>query len=175
VTTELLATELKSREPVRSPGRAEPRRRTHPWAWAVTLASVALVAAAAGYLLHDAAQANHRDDRALTSLSTTRRHTADVSQKLAQARADLVLLTRRVGSDTTALSQDTAALQGARAALNAAQAHASQQVTLLSSLHTCLGGVEQALNALAVENQTSAIAALHTVAQTCTAAVAASG
>jgi chromosome segregation ATPase len=136
---------------------------------------VALVAAATGYLLHDAAQADHRYDRARASLSTTRRHTAAVSQELTKARTDLGLLTRRVGSDTTALSQDTAALQGARDALSSAQAHASQQATLLSSLHTCLGGVEQALNALAVANQPRAIAALNAVSQSCSAAVAASG
>jgi hypothetical protein len=172
----LVATELRPPELVEGPRRADsPRRGRHPWAWAVTLASVVLVAAATGYLLHDAAQADHRYDRARTDLSSTRRHTAAISQELTQARTDLGLLSRRVGSDTTALAQDTAALQGARAALDAAQAHASQQVTLLSSLHTCLGGVEQALNALAVANQPSAIAALDAVAQSCSAAVAASG
>jgi hypothetical protein len=154
---------------------ADRRRDGHPWAWAVPLALVALVAAAAGYLLHDAAQANHRYDWARVSLSTTRRHAAAVSQELAQARTELGLLTRRVGSDATALSQDASALQGARAALDAAQAHASQQATLLSSLHTCLGGVEQALNALAVANQPRAMLALNSVAQSCSAAVAASG
>ena len=174
VTTELLAEE-RSPAPARPPGGAAPRRRAHPWAWAATIVSVALVAGAASYLLHDAAQANHRYDRARASLSTTRHHTAVVSRELAQARTDLDLLTRRVGNDTTALSQDTAALQGARAALSAAQAHASQQATLLSSLHTCLGGVERALNALAVANRPRAIAALNAVAQSCSAAVAASG
>ena len=161
--------------PEPSPRRAKPQQRAHPWAWAVTLASVAFVAGAAGYLLHDAARANHRYDGARTALSTTRLHTAVVSQELAQARTDLGLLTRRVGSDTAALAEDTSALQGARAELDAAQAHASQQATLLSSLHACLDGVEQALNALAVANQTSAIAALDAVSQSCSAAVAASG
>jgi hypothetical protein len=172
----LVATELRSPELVKGPGRADsPRRDHHPWTWAVTLASVALVAAAAGYLLHDAALANHRYDRALASLSTTRRHTATVSRQLAQARADLALVTPQVASDTKALTEDTSALQGARAALNAAQGHASQQKTLLSSLHTCLGGVERALNALAVANQPRAIAALDAVSQSCSAAVGASG
>jgi hypothetical protein len=151
------------------------RRRVHLWAWAVAFFCMALVASASGYLLHDAVQTNHRYDQARASLSTTRHQSAVTSLQLAQARTDLGLITRQVGSDTTALSQDASALEGARTALRAAEAHASQQATLLDSLHTCLGGVEQALNALAVANQPSAIAALDAVSQSCSAAVAASG
>jgi hypothetical protein len=150
-------------------------RRLHLWAWGITFACLALVGSALGYLLHDAVQANHRYDRARLSLATTRHHTAVVSSELAQARTDLALLTRQVGNDTTALAQDSSALQGARAALSAAETHMSAQATLLTSLNTCLGGVEQALNALAVGNRPSAIAALHAVSQSCSAAVAASG
>jgi hypothetical protein len=141
----------------------------------LTFACVALVGGALGYLLHDAVQANHRYDRARHSLGITRRNTAFVSLELAKARTDLNLLTRQVGNDTTALSQDTSTLQGARTALSAAQNHVSQQSTLIVSLDTCLGGVEQALNALSVGSQASAIAALHAVSQSCAAAVAASG
>jgi hypothetical protein len=133
------------------------------------------VASALGYLLHDAAQANHGYDRARGSLFTTRRHATAVSLELKQARTDLGLLTHQVGSDTLALSQDTSALEGARASLNAAETHASQQATLLGSLHTCLGGVEQALNALAVGNSPRAVTVLDSVSQSCSAAVAASG
>lgn len=141
----------------------------------VTLACVLLVGAALSYLLYDAVQANHRYDRARASLHITRRDTAFVSFELAKARTDLSLLSRQVGNDTTALSQDASALQGAQTALSAAQAHVSQQSTLITSLNTCLGGVEQALNALSVGNQVSAIVALHGVSQSCSAAVAASG
>jgi chromosome segregation ATPase len=136
---------------------------------------VALVGSALGYLLEDAAHANHAYDRARASLSTTRHHTTVVSRELAESRTDLALLTRQVGNDTTALSQDTSALQGARAALSSAESQVSQQATLLTSLNTCLGGVEQALNALSVGSQPSAVAALDSVSQSCSAAVAASG
>ncbi len=173
--TELLDRDRRSHTPVPTAVPPVPRRRWHPWAWVLTFACAALVGCAVGYLLHDAVQANHRYDRARASLSTTRHHTTIVSRELDAARADLELLTHQVGSDTAALSQDTSALQGAQGALTAAEAHESQQATLLSSLNTCLGGVEQALNALAVGNQPSAIAALHGVSQSCSAAVAASG
>jgi hypothetical protein len=139
------------------------------------LAAVALVAGVAGANLHDAAQANHRYDRARVSLSTIRRHTAVVSLELAQARSDVGLLTRQVAGEQTALSQDVSTLEGARVLLHAAEAHASKQATLAGSLHTCLGGVERALNALAVANLPSAIAALDEVSQSCSAAVAAGG
>jgi hypothetical protein len=174
--TELLTRDSGPQAPV--PAAAGPvvrRRRRRPWAWAVTVACVAVVGSALGYLLNDAVHANHAYDRARASLSTTRHHTTVVSHELAKARTDLDLLTQQVGNDTTALSQDTSALQGARSALSAAQNNVSQQATLLTSLNTCLGGVEQALNALAVGDQPGAVAALHAVSQSCSAAVAASG
>jgi hypothetical protein len=98
-----------------------------------------------------------------------------VSRELATARTDLRLVTQQVGNDTTALAQDTSQLQGARSALSAAQAHVVAQASLLSSLHECLGGVEQALNALAVGNQSKAADALKWVSAPCSAAVSASG
>jgi hypothetical protein len=174
--TELLSRESEPQAPVPASARPEVRRHpSRPWAWAVTFACVAVVGSALGYLLHDAVRANHAYDRARASLFTTRHHTTVVSHELARARTDLALLTHQVGSDTTALSQDTSALQGARAALSSAENHVSQQATLLTSLNTCLGGVEQALNALSVGSQSSAVAALHGVSQSCSAAVAASG
>ncbi len=174
--TELLTRDSGPQATVSAGSRPVVRqRRRHLWAWVVTFACVALVGSALGYLLEGAAQANHAYDRARASLFTTRHHTTVVSHELAQARTDLALLTRQVGNDTTALSQDTSALQGARAALSAAENHVSQQATLLTSLNTCLGGVEQALNALSVGNQSSAVAALNGVSQSCSAAEAASG
>jgi hypothetical protein len=64
---------------------------------------------------------------------------------------------------------------GAQTSLSAAQAHVTRQASLITSLQSCLVGVEQALNELAVRNQTSAIAALNGVSTSCTAAEASSG
>jgi hypothetical protein len=139
------------------------------------VASAAVLAACLGYLLSDAVQANHRYDRALHILGTTRATTAVVSHDLAQARVDLRLVTQQVGNDTTTLAQDTSQLEGARSALSAAQAHVFEQALLLGSLHTCLGGVERALNALAVGSQAKAAASLGAVSSSCAAAVNASG
>ncbi len=73
------------------------------------------------------------------------------------------------------MNQDTSQLQGAESALSAAQAHVAQQASLLTALHTCLGGVEQALNALAVGSQGKAAASLYAVSASCSTAVSASG
>jgi hypothetical protein len=59
--------------------------------------------------------------------------------------------------------------------LRAAQTHVFDQASLLNSLHTCLGGVEQALNALAVGITSKASDALKWVATPCSNAVNAGG
>ena len=100
---------------------------------------------------------------------------APIRPGVAAARVALHLVTHQVGSDTTTLAQDTSQLEGARSALSAAQAHVFEQASLLNSLRTCLGGVEQALNALAVGHQSKAAEALKWVASPCSAAVNASG
>jgi hypothetical protein len=139
------------------------------------VASVALLGAALGYLLSDASDANHRYDHSRHLLGGTRAATTVVSRDLSAARFDLRLVTQQVGDDTTALAQDTSQLQGAQSALSAAQAHVYEQASLLNSLHTCLAGVEQALNALAVGSQSKAADALKWVATPCSSAVNASG
>jgi hypothetical protein len=170
--TDLLLAQPRSPalESLPPPPPAQRRRR-----WVAVVAGVALVAGCLGYLLTDAAQANDRYDRALRTLGTTRATTAVVAVDLAKARFDLRLVTQQVGNDTTALNQDTSQLQGAESALSAAQAHVSQQASLLTALHTCLGGVEQALNALAVGSQGKAAASLYSVSASCATAVNASG
>jgi hypothetical protein len=153
-----------------APGR--PRRRRNRL---VLAACLVLLGAALGTLLFDAAQANDRYDHSRHVLAITRGTTGVVSRDLAAARLDLHLVTEQVGSDTTALAQDTSQLEGARSALSSAQAHIFEQASLLNSLHECLGGVEQALNALAVSNQAKAADALKWVSTPCSAAVNASG
>jgi hypothetical protein len=147
-------------------------RRTR---WVVGIAAGALFAAALGYLIADQEQAHDRYGRAQTALGVTRHRTHTTSAQLAEVRRDLSLVETQVGSDTTALNQDAAQLLGAQTSLAAAQSHVTQQASLINSLQTCLIGVEQALNALAVGKQANAIAALNAVSKSCTAAEAASG
>ncbi len=153
-----------------------PRQRLPRWVrWVMGIAAGALVATALGYLIADQEQARDQYGRSHTALGVTRQRAHAVSAQLAEVRRDLSLLETQVGSDTTALSQDASELLGAQTSLASAQSHVTQQASLISSLQTCLVGVEQALNALAVGKQANAIAALNSVSTSCTAAEAASG
>ncbi len=169
---------LADRRPAERPA-VSPRPRSHgpsPGRRRLALvACLALLGSVIGALLFDAAQTNHRYDHARHVLAATRGKTGVVSRDLATAKKDLHIVTEQMGSDSTALVQDTSQLQGARSALSAAQAHVFEQAYLLDSLHSCLAGVEQALNALAVGNQSKAADALKWVTSPCSAAVNASG
>ena len=147
-------------------------RRTR---WFLWIAAGALLAAALGYLISDQVQARDHYSQAHTALGVTRQQTHTVTAQLDEVRRDLNILETQVGSDSTALSQDSSQLLGAQTALAAAQAHVTQQKSLITSLQTCLVGVERALNELAVGKQSNAIAALNSVSTSCTAAEASSG
>ena len=138
--------------------------------WVAAVVAAAAFGCALGYLVNDEVQANHRYDRSRASLEVTRRNVATVTEQLAVARRELALVTAQVGSDSTALAQDESQLQAAQSALSAALTHVSQQTARIGALHTCLGGVEQALNALAVNRQAKAILALRAVSTSCTEA-----
>jgi hypothetical protein len=139
------------------------------------LTAGALFAAALGSLVADQVEEHSQYDRTHTSLGVTQQRTRTVSAQLQELSHDLHVLKTQVGSDTTALSQDSSQLLGAQTSLSAAQAHVTQQASLITSLQSCLVGVEQALNELAVGNQVRAIAALNAVSTSCTAAEASSG
>ena len=145
------------------------RRRRPPWVGAV-LAGVLFVAAL-GVLVADLVRQHAHFDQAQAALSTTEQRTTLLSSRLDQLHHDLGLLTTEVGNESTALEQDTSQLKGTQWALGLTQASVAQQGTLISSLQTCLSGVEAALNSLAVGKQNQAGAELNAVASSCTAAV----
>jgi hypothetical protein len=150
-----------------APEVADQRRRARRVAWVAALASAAAFGCVLGLLVNDEVQANDRYARARASLGVTTRQIATATQQLDADRRQLALVSSQVGSDSTALTQDESQLQAADAALTAALAHVTQQSTQIGALHRCLGGVEQALNALAVNKQKSAISALSAVSTSC--------
>ena len=93
----------------------------------------------------------------------THQYTAVVSADLAALRHDLAVLNDAGGKRHDGAEPGRLAARGAQTALTAAQAHVTQQATLITSLQSCLGGVEQALNALSVGNQGRAIDLLNAV------------
>jgi chromosome segregation ATPase len=133
------------------------------------------VAAALGALVVDQVAHRHQHDTTASSLETTRQQIAGTAARLSSLQRDLLTLGNQIGSDTTALEQDQSQLKGAQSALDAAQSDVTQQASLITSLQTCLGGVEEALNALAVNNRMGAFTQLEAVSSSCSAAAAASG
>ena len=65
------------------------------------------------------------------------------------------------------LAQDAAQVKAVQAALAQAQASVLQQGTTIAGLRGCLGGVEQALNALSVGDLDQAVSQLSAVATPC--------
>ena len=151
--------------------RPEPPHRLRSLVrWGVALAAIALFFSALGWLIDDQVHARDQAHQAQAALGVTRHTTARVVQQLAKLRHDVEVLATRVGNDTTAYAQDAAELKAAQSDLATTQADVTQQTSRITALHTCLGGVEQALNALAVGNQASAISELSSVAKSCSTA-----
>ena len=157
----------------------EPRRRTRRLTrrgrWMIGVTSCSALVAVVAYLAVDQVEQRNQFDHSQAALAGTEHHISAVSKQLADLQHDLLVVTIQVGNDTTAFDQDASQLKGAQTALDAAQAHVTQQTSLITSLQTCLGGVEQALNALAVDNRLRAFSLLKSVSSSCTTAAAASG
>jgi septal ring factor EnvC (AmiA/AmiB activator) len=152
------------------PPRPRRVRRMRPMKLVAGITALVVFGVTLGWLVNDEVRANDRYDQTRDSLTVTRHEIETASQELASVRRQLTLVIAQVGSDSTALAQDQSQLQAAQATLTTALANVSQQTSQIASLHTCLGGVEQALNALAVNNQASALLALSSVATSCTRA-----
>jgi hypothetical protein len=152
-------------------GRPEPAHRLRSLVrWSLALAATALFLWALGWLIDDQVRAHQSTDQAQAALSVTRYHTTAVRNQLAKLVHDVEVLATRVGSDTTAYGQDASQLKAAQSELAATQVDVSQQTFRIAALHTCLGGVEQSLNALAVGSQANAISALSSVSTSCSTA-----
>ncbi len=125
-----------------------------------------------GFLVSDHVGQDDHFDRLHASLVTTRHHASTEAAELALLRRAVAVLKSQVAADSTTWNQDTADLQAAYAALMLTQADVSQQSSRIGALQLCLSGVRQALNALAIDNQQSAVSSLNAVTSSCTAASA---
>ena len=149
------------------PGRSRRIRLT------VGLLAGAVFLAAVGLLIADQVRLHRQFDRDRAALRVTRQRTGVVSAQLGQLRHDLDLLGTQVGDDATALNQDTSQLKGARWALALTQANVTKENALITSLRTCLSGVEEAMNSLAVGQLDGTLSELGAVSSSCSAAAAA--
>ncbi len=166
---------LHERRPLVVAPRGRTWRLTRRGRWVIGIASCSVLVAVVGYLVADQIEQRDQFDHSHVALTGTQQRSSAVSAQLTVLEHELSVLTNQVGSDATAFNQDTSQLKGAQTALDAARAHLTQQASLITSLQTCLGGVEQALNALSVNNQVRAFALLESVSSSCTTAADASG
>jgi hypothetical protein len=138
--------------------------------WIVVACVVAVLAVTLGYLVGNEIQANTQFDQAHRALDVTRQQITVATIDLTSVQRSLATVDGQVSVDSTTLADDVSKLDGAKSALSTAQADVARQASTETALHTCLGGVEQALNALSVGDQARAINALNAVATSCTSA-----
>ncbi|HVA06601.1 MAG TPA: hypothetical protein VNG12_07685 [Acidimicrobiales bacterium] len=152
-----------------------PRYGHRVWRTALVFGACVLVAALIGALVEGVVRADDRYAAAHRSLGLTERDIASGRAELAAGLKRLDTLKVEVYLSTTQLASDASALQNARTALVDAQGRVSKQGTSITVLRSCLAGVEQALNALSVGDERSAIAALDGSRASCAAAVTSFG
>ena len=155
------------------PVPAVPKRRRREWLYLV--AAVVVFVGGPGYLVENEAQANTRFEQAHGALTRTERDLAIARSDLAAMRGGLSLIDRQVHQSATDWATDTTQLHQIESALTQAQANVSTQGSDIAALQSCLGGVEQALNALSVGDQQTAVGALTKVSSSCQGAVKANG
>ena len=171
MNTDLLQHERDSRTTGPAPRRRHGRGRR----WIIVALVFTVLATVLGYLGADEVRANTEFDQTHATVDATRQHIATVLADLATVRRQLEVAEGQVGAASTALDQDATRLQEAQQALANARSNVSHQHAMIGDLQACLGGVEQASNALAVGDQDRAIDALDAVSTSCASAVAAGG
>jgi hypothetical protein len=153
----------------------ESQRPRHRKRWIIGALVLAVLATALGYTTGNERQANTEFDQTHYTLNVTT-HRIDIAlADLRTVRHEFDTVNGQVSADYTALTEDTAQLKGVQKALASAQATVTDQTSTIGDLKACLGGVEQALNALAVADQGNAIGALDAVSTSCANAVASDG
>jgi hypothetical protein len=127
------------------------------------------------WLVSNVAHTEAQYDKTTAALHAAHDHIAHTAADLASVRRNLLVVDGQVDQTTTALTNDANQLHEVLAALTNEQTGVSSQQSIILSLHACLGGVEQSLNALAVGDANSAGQALTSVAPDCSRVLAADG
>lgn len=135
--------------------------------WFVWLAVMTLIGVSTVRVAESEVRANASSERAHQTLEGTETQIRLATSRLTAVRSALAVTEEQVGTDSDSLARDTQELNAARGALADVRAHVSQQSETIDDLHLCLGGIERALNALSVDDQADAIAALDAVSSSC--------
>ncbi len=159
----------------RPEGRPSHRHRRRWLAVTTVCAAVATFVWALGFVALNEVHANTRFDQVHLSVDATHRQLDVVLADLTKVRGNLRVVGGQVGVDEKTLTWDSTELQGLESALTSARTHVWDNTSAIGGLQVCLDGVEQALNALSVNEQTTAVSALDAVSTSCTDALTANG
>jgi hypothetical protein len=166
----LTTTEVRATGTDPAPIAVPPAVRTRRWNRIAGACLVVAFGVTLSYVVGNETQANTQSDQSHQALSSTRHQIGVATRDLTEVRRNLATVDGQVTVDAATLSGDASNLAGAKSALVAAQADVARQASTEIALHGCLGGIEQALNALALGDQTRAINALTAVSASCKAA-----
>jgi len=103
-------------------------------------------------------------------LTSTRVELQQIQHRLSSDRARLGVATGQATAVEHSLASDAALLGLDQTQLANAATRTDVQSASVSQLHTCLSGVERALNQFALDDRSGAVATLNTVASSCQAA-----
>lgn len=133
---------------------------------------VAVVAASvvAGLLASSAWSARRQAHAADTATAATRARVASTDHRLEEIEAELKAVRARWGTAETALEAANRSLAALRFELAGTQNHQFDQGVSIGAVQSCLGGVQAALNDIALGFPGQATAALHNVAGSCATA-----
>jgi hypothetical protein len=146
-----------------SPSLSRRRRRGR----ALRVACLVVLLGGGTYLTANERQANTQTDQVHVTMAQVNRRTAIALRQLATVRGQLADHDDVVTAASFIISTDTIELQTIAAALATARADAATQAADITNLATCQNGVQQALNALSVGDQSHALGALSTVSTAC--------
>ncbi len=138
-------------------------------------AAVTTFVGALGFVGVNEVHANTRFDQVHLSVDATHRQFDVVLADLIKIRGNLHVVDGQVGVDEKSLTWDSTELQGLESALAGARTNVWDNTSAIGGLQACLDGVEQALNALSVNAQDTAVSALNAVSTSCANALAAHG
>lgn len=139
------------------------------------VAVVVVVLVAAGLLAASAWSARRQARAADRATAATRAQVRSVDHQIDKIDAGLAQVTARSQGAETALESANRSLAALRFELAATQAHQFDEGVSIGAVQSCLGGVQSALNDIALGFPGQATAALHKVAGSCATAGAAAG
>jgi|GEM_PF-3772017 len=144
------------------------RRRVRVVAGSVVVALVA-------FLVISGLQAHGQLDRSSRAFASTRAEERATLDQLARTEASLASVLSQSAAANQTLGSVNGQLAAERNQLSQQQKNLFIQGVSISALDTCLGGVESALNEVALNDQSGAASTLQSVSSSCRTAGASSG